>query len=276
MQRADATSPVHSRRKRSTQSGIETSGPSGCECAAPMMSNDVLDGPTDEIATNNRDFPGSCAVPPVRRGRPSIAEAEALSGRILDASWDVLLAGGLESFTFDRVARHAHIGKATIYSRFPGKVELLRALLARRIALRSDHLKQRGSDLPLEQAFCLRAADTIKMLFSPDHVLLERLIDWLEQETGEGHRMRVAAFRDAIESVGQSLAEGGVLGESTDQGHLPVVDPDRAGRLWIEALMGHAKLAYTEGASSPAEIERWASDYTRFFFAGLRAMVGND
>ena len=93
--------------------------------------------------------------------------------------------------------------------------------------------------------------------------------------------MRVAAFRDAIESVGQSLAEGGVLGGSTDQGgtdqvRLPVVDPDRAGRLWIEALMGHAKLAYTEGASSPAEIERWAFDYTRFFFAGLRAMVGND
>lgn len=286
MQRADATSldhsgqghskPGHSRRKRSTQSGIETSGLSDCEYAVPMMPDDVPDGATADIATCEPGFPGCCDAPLVRRGRPSIAEAEALSGRILAASWDVLLAGGLESFTFDRVARHAHIGKATIYSRFPGKAELLRALVANRIALRSDHLKQRGSDLPLEQAFCLRAADTIKMLFSPDHVLLERLIDWLEQETGEGHRMRVAAFRDAIESVGLSLAEGGELGERTDQGRLPVVDPDRAGRLWIEALMGHAKLAYTEGASSPAEIERWAANYTRFFFAGLRAMVGND
>jgi AcrR family transcriptional regulator len=196
----------------------------------------------------------------------------------------VLLAGGFESFTFDRVARHAHIGKATIYSRFPGKIELLRALLPRRIEKRSDHFKQRGSELPLEEAFCLRAADTIKMLFSPDGVLLERLIDWLEQETGEGQRMRADAYRNAIESISLSLTEHSLSkegpfeaasGQGPDQNWSPVADPDRAARLWLEALMGHAKLAYTEGASSSAEIERWASEYTRFFFAGLRAMARN-
>jgi AcrR family transcriptional regulator len=196
----------------------------------------------------------------VRRGRPSVAQAEALSGRILDASWDVLLASGFEGFTFDRVARHAHIGKATIYSRFPGKIELMRALLQRRVAKRADYFRQSGSDLPIEDAFCLRAANTVKMLFSPDGVLLERLIDWMEQETGEGLRMRVEAYRNAIESIGHSLAE-----------LYPA--PELGARLWIEGLMGHAKLAYTEGASSPAEIERWAIDYTRFFFAGLRAMA---
>jgi AcrR family transcriptional regulator len=203
----------------------------------------------------------------VRRGRPSIAEAEALSGRILDASWDVLLAGGFENFTFDRVARHAHIGKATIYSRFPGKIELMQGLLRRRIEQRADQLKQQGSNLQVEAAFRLRAAVVIKMLFSPDGVLVERLIDWLDQEIGEGQTMRANAYRTAIESISQMLIDG------ADEAGLAVRDIDLAARLWIEALIGHARLAFTEGASSPAEIERWAGDFTRFYFTGLRAMT---
>jgi AcrR family transcriptional regulator len=208
-----------------------------------------------------------CPMPGIRRGRPSIAEAEALSGRILDASWDVLLLNGFEGFTFDRVARHAHIGKATIYSRFPGKVELMRALLQKRLEWRSDYLAQQGSDLPLEEAFRARAAGTIKMLFSPDGVLLERLIDWLDQETGEGQSIRVTAYRNAVVMIEQSFA-GQVMADGT-----PVGDADRAARLWLEGLIGHAKVAPGQGASSPEEIDRWAEYYTRFYFAGLSAIT---
>jgi AcrR family transcriptional regulator len=224
----------------------------------------ALDGVTDR---NDAEISG-CGT--VRRGRPSIAEAEALSGRILDASWDVLLAGGFENFTFDRVARHAHIGKATIYSRFPGKIELMQALLLRRIEQRTGQLKQQWADLPVESAFLLRAADIMKMLFSPDGVMTERLIDWLDQEIGEGQQMRANTYRNAIESISHLLIDGP---DATD---LNLPDVDLAARLWIEGLIGHARLAYTEGASSPAEIDRWASDYTRFYFAGLRAMAAAD
>lgn len=212
----------------------------------------------------------SGGAPHVRRGRPSIAEAEALSGRILDASWDVLLAGGFENFTFDRVARHAHIGKATIYSRFTGKIELMQALLHRRNAQRADHIRQQGSDLPVEQAFHLRASNIMKMLFSPDGVMIERLIDWLDQEIGEGQQMRANAYHAAIETISRELGR--------DRGAPAIVigDIDRAARLWFEGLIGHARLAYTEGASSSTEIERWAADYTRFYFAGLSAIERND
>lgn len=203
----------------------------------------------------------------IRRGRPSIAEAEALSGRILDASWDVLLSGGFENFTFDRVARHAHIGKATIYSRFPGKLELMQALLLHRIELRSHYLNQQGSNLGMEAAFRLRAEAVIKMLFSPDGVLVERLVDWLDQEIGEGETMRANAYRTAIETISAMLTNG------AQEAGLALPDIDLAARLWIEGLIGHARLATTEGASSAAEIERWAGNYTRFYFTGLRAMA---
>jgi len=36
---------------------------------------------------------------------------------------------------------------------------------------------------------------------------MERLIDWLEQETGEGLRMRAQTYRDAIDSIGASLRD---------------------------------------------------------------------
>jgi AcrR family transcriptional regulator len=206
----------------------------------------------------------------VRRGRPSIAEAEALSGRILDASWDVLLAGGFESFTFDRVARHAHIGKATIYSRFPGKVELMHALMRKRLDSRTDYLREQGSDLPLEAAFRVRASTTIKMLFSPDGLLLERLIDWLDQENGDSQAIRVAAYRTAVGIIAQSLTDK-AMADGTRVG-----DPERAAHLWLEGLIGHAKIAFRQGAASPEEIDRWASYYTRFYFAGLRAIAQDD
>ncbi len=179
----------------------------------------------------------------------------------------MLQAGGFESFTFDRVARHAHIGKATIYSRFPGKIELMRALLIRRIAQRTDYLNQQGYNLPVRQAFQFRAAEVMKMLFSPDGVLMERLIDWLDQEIGEGQSMRANAYRNAIDVISQTMAS------SPDAAALCMHDTDLAARLWLEGLLGHARLANTEGASSNQEIERWASDYTRFYFAGLQALT---
>jgi AcrR family transcriptional regulator len=212
------------------------------------------------------DLPACDTVAP-RRGRPSIAEAEALSGRILDASWDVLLAGGFETFTFDRVARHAHIGKATIYSRFPGKIELMQALLLRRIELRTDYLMQQASNLGIEATFRLRAETVITMLFSPDGVMVERLIDWLDQENGEGQAMRAHAYRNAIDTISTMLIDGAA------EAGLVLPDVDLAARLWIEGLIGHARLATTEGGSSPEEIERWARNYTRFYFNGLRAMA---
>lgn len=209
----------------------------------------------------------------MRRGRPSVAEAEALSGRILDASWQVLLSGGFEGFSFDRVARHAHIGKATIYSRFPGKLELMRALLARRVGQRIEAIEAQGSNLPLEAAFRLRAADTIAMLFSPDGLLTERLIDWLEQESGADGRLRAKVYAFVLESIVRTLQlprEGDAQALS-----LSPAQTARAARLWLEGLLGHARLAVSEGDSSPAAIARWAADYARFFFAGL-AVLGDD
>lgn len=200
-----------------------------------------------------------------RRGRPSFEEAQRLPHRILEAGWEVLREHGFEAFTFDRVARAAHIGKATIYTRFAGKREFLEALLALKMAERSLKIMNIGAGLPREEAFCLRAVAVIGVLSSPDGLMMERLVDWCDQEFGESDNCyRQAMFADAIRNVSAELAE------AARQQQLPLRNPDQAARFWIEGLLGHARLVGAAHPPGRAETERWARAYSDFFFAGLR------
>jgi len=100
---------------------------------------------------------------------------------------EVLLVGGFEHFTIDRVARHAHIGKATIYSRFPGKGELMLALLARRIEMRSDFSNRRALTWRSRMRF-------VSALLKPSRpVFPQRRFDGtVDRLAGAGNRRRPA------------------------------------------------------------------------------------
>ncbi|MCW1384140.1 TetR/AcrR family transcriptional regulator [Novosphingobium sp. KCTC 2891] len=201
------------------------------------------------------------AIP--RRGRPSVADAGRLSEKILEASWQVLLSFGFEHFTFDRVARHAHIGKATIYSRFAGKAELMQALLDWRIGRQRASILAHGIDQPPVEAFTARATRVLDMLFSPDGMLMERLIDWVDQEAGRQGCGRGAVYDNALHSIADEFRASNASGQTA------IADVELAARFWLEGLLGHARLAASQGNSATADNEAWARRYVRFFFRGL-------
>lgn len=66
----------------------------------------------------------TAASPEVRRapGRPRSTEADEA---ILDAAIELFADAGYEGFTVEGVAARAGVGKATIYRRYPGKLELV-------------------------------------------------------------------------------------------------------------------------------------------------------
>jgi AcrR family transcriptional regulator len=215
------------------------------------------------IAGPSAGVPGANTIS--RRGRPSIEDAQRLPARILEAGWEVLREHGFEAFTFDRVARHAHIGKATIYTRFPSKREFLEALLAHKSTERSLKIMSTGAGLPAEEVFCLRAAAIMEVLQSTDGLMMERLVDWCDQEFGDNqYRYRHAMYADAIENVSVELAE-----ISLEQG-IPLANPEQAARFWIEGVLGHVRMAGAAPAPGREENELWARDFSAFFFAGLR------
>ncbi|BEV00582.1 TetR/AcrR family transcriptional regulator [Novosphingobium olei] len=222
---------------------------------------------TDEPAVldgTHGDCGNDCLNP--RRGRPSVAEARLLFDRILEASWQVLLAHGFENFTFDRVARHARIGKATIYSRFAGKTDLMRALLTWRVERQRTQIMAESSAMEPVEAFTFRAQRVLEVLFSPDGMLLERLIDWVDLEAGAGNA-RGEVYRSALQSIAQEFAE---LNEA---GRASVPNVDLAARFWLEGLLGHARLAASEGAEGLNGRAEWAREYAQFFFRGIDGMV---
>lgn len=202
---------------------------------------------------------------PVRRGRPSVAEAEQLYGKILEASWQLLLDDGLDAFTFDRVARRAHIGKATIYARFAGKRELLEALVQHGVWKRRAAIAAIDSSKSLAETFRLRAVETLELLYSPDGKLMERLIDWLDTEAGSpqgGYRAMV--YRTAVDTVRKHFEDAQARGD------IVIGNCESAARFWLEGILGHFKMASSEIDQDRAQHMRWADRYVGFFFAGVR------
>ncbi|NMN04126.1 MULTISPECIES: TetR/AcrR family transcriptional regulator [unclassified Novosphingobium] len=220
---------------------------------------------TEAPATDTRGGNGTTANQAVRRGRPSVAEAEQLYGKILEASWQVLLDTGLDTFTFDRVARRAHIGKATIYARFAGKRELMEALVHHGMAKRRAAISAMGSNAPLADAFRLRAVETLELLHSPDGKLMERLIDWLDTDAGSpqgGYRAMV--YRTAVDTIRSNFEA------AQQRGDIVIGDCESAARFWLEGILGHFKMASSENGQDRAQHMRWADRYVGYFFAGVR------
>jgi TetR/AcrR family transcriptional regulator, mexJK operon transcriptional repressor len=70
---------------------------------------------------------------PPRRGagRPTAADAEKVADRLLDAAQELFVERGFASTTMDEIARRAGSSTQTIYSRYGGKAEMLRAVVLR-------------------------------------------------------------------------------------------------------------------------------------------------
>lgn len=201
-----------------------------------------------------------------KRGRPSLEEAQRLPSRILEAGWEVLRDQGFEAFTFDRVARHARIGKATIYSRFPGKREFLEALLAHKAVERRLKIMKIGAGLPLMEAFCQRAAAVMHVLHSTEGRMMERLVDWCDQEFGNDEvNYRHAMFLDALTNITSELRK------VAKEQKLLLHEPEQVARFWLEGILGHARLEGEVGEIDAEANERWARAYSEFFFAALRS-----
>ncbi|MDT0508304.1 helix-turn-helix domain-containing protein [Novosphingobium sp. MMS21-SN21R] len=184
---------------------------------------------------------------------------------MLQAGWEVLAEHGFEGFTFDRIARHARIGKVTIYNRFPSKREFLEALLKHNVEERRVSIMAKGAGLSLVESFCQRAATAVEILLSPDGVMMERLVDWCDQEFGDAQiNYRHAMFAHALTDIESELRAA-----ATNEG-VEIADMALAARFWLEGILGHARLQGTTTDFDRDETDRWARSYSEFFFAGIR------
>lgn len=176
----------------------------------------------------------------------------------------MLAEHGFDGLTFDRIARHARIGKATIYSRFTSKQAFLNALLKHKVEQRRVTIMAVGADLPLIESFCQRAVAVVALMLSPDGLMMERLVDWCDQEFGNDDiNYRHAMFAHALVNIEAELRAAAAKDDVT------IPDAPLAARFWLEGLLGHTRLMGTTQAFDQHETEKWARSYSAFFFSRL-------
>lgn len=66
-----------------------------------------------------------------KRGRPSAAERDERTERVIDVVIRMLVAHGYDAVTFDRIAAEAHVAKRTLYADFGDRPGLVRAAVRR-------------------------------------------------------------------------------------------------------------------------------------------------
>lgn len=197
---------------------------------------------------------------PRLRGRPAASEAPLISGRIVDAAWQVLLEAGPEQFSLDRVASIAHASKQTIYARFSGKRELLQALLTARTGLMLAEFDAASASGDIGAVIADVTRRSVTSLTAPEVKMLERLVDWIDNSAPEG----TGSTRDAIYLEIQGLLQS-YLASAVARGELVIADIDAAARFWLDGLTGHVR-GVPRGGS---ELDQWAQTFARYF---LRAV----
>ncbi|MDY2941948.1 MAG: helix-turn-helix domain-containing protein [Varibaculum sp.] len=101
---------------------------------------------------------------------PARTAGDEVGTRALNAATEIYAKRGWDSLTFDAVARRARVGKSSLYSRWPGKKELLRAALSR-----FDTRMAGVETLPIAQVLYNHGINMARQLRSGAGVALTRL-----------------------------------------------------------------------------------------------------
>lgn len=164
-------------------------------------------------------------------GRPAGQIDEKKREAILTAASELFVEKGLLA-SMAEIARRAGVSKQTLYNRFPNRIDIARALAAKRSAEITEPLRASGPAVDvlsaLAEALLVRACAAdggqslrAVALLSPElpeiaqalytsglGTSLDRLADWLAQQDRDGH-LRVPAPRQAAE-----IFTGMVLGHN--------------------------------------------------------------
>jgi len=191
---------------------------------------------------------------------------EAKTEAILDAASQLFAEKGV-SASMDAIARRAGVSRQTLYNRFPSKIEIGRALAARRSDAISAPLRAGGDPQTVLTAFAVGLLDKIingssatsmrgVALMSPEAPDLAQAI--YDAGPGEGLR-RLADW----------------LADQDRAGRLATPDPRAAAEMFVGMTLGHGHLRAILGVPHPAiDIEARAQETARRFLKAFAPPLG--
>ena len=168
------------------------------------------------------------------RGRPRAGEAELIDSELLDGAFRVFVANGYGGTSMSQIVRMLGISKTTLYSRYPSKAELFRAIIAgqtERLSA-STALQVDGAWLSLEMGLRAYANRSLEVSLTGELLEVNRLIHSEAvrfPELGEAAAERMRAGIRQISSFVSSCAE---------RDDIPCRDPDGIAEVFIAMMRG--------------------------------------
>jgi TetR/AcrR family transcriptional repressor of mexJK operon len=229
--------------------------------------------PSRPPAAQARGTATSTGAPALRRGgRPSRAEAQQLSERILDAATALFFTAGYGATSIEAVARRARISKRTLYHRFDDKSALFSAVVHRTIArLRPpaevplldgagiDEILQRLAGLILRAALSAPAIALYRLIVA-ESTRFPKLASVVTEEGGMDEAIKLIA---------------GVLEREARAGGLTLDAPIFAAQQFLHMVISWPqRRAMGPGKPmTPAELDAWAGDVVNLFLNGCRGWL---
>jgi len=102
--------------------------------------------------------------------------AAQVNERLLDAATEVFLKYGFEGATFEKIAKTAGSGKATIYARYAGKEELFNDVIKRSIGQSLRFIDDVPLTTSMKERLTLTAQAILDNCLTPEVVALMRVI----------------------------------------------------------------------------------------------------
>lgn len=182
-----------------------------------------------------------------RAGRPSLAEAEKLTERIVAVATRFFLDQGFDATSIDQIAAEAKISKRTLYTRFPTKADLFEAVIvtAYEAGIKSVETTERKSGTPQERLYSLSVSLWAE-LSTPDSIALDRLV--IAAAVRFPHMARVMNNAGAYR-IAQIVER--ILLDGIADGHLRPLDARFAAEQFFDAVLLGARHRVLLGLEPP-------------------------
>ncbi|MDO9336758.1 MAG: TetR/AcrR family transcriptional regulator [Caulobacter sp.] len=161
-------------------------------------------------------------------GQIDLAKTEA----ILDAAAEVLAERGLAA-PIEEIARRAGVSKQTIYNRYGGKPDLVRALVERRVDSITAPLRLPGAEEHPEETLAAYAASLLQVISNGGYSVMRLSI----QSAAELPDMAREVFETGPVRSRRQLAA--YLEMENEAGRMKVDDPMQAAEFFGGMVLGH-------------------------------------
>lgn len=202
------------------------------------------------------------------RGRPRADDLADLEQRLISVGRQAFFRDGYGATTMDKVAAAARVSKSTLYSRFPSKEALFRAVVQDQIAsweTGANHTPLTPSNT-LEDTLGQYGAVWLRAGISSNFVNMTRLM------FGESERFpELGASSKASSQLGiQSIAT--VIREFAERDGVPCRNPEKAAELFQIMIAGWIYQSVLTNTVPQLEAGKaWVAQATRVFVAGRAA-----